>query len=152
MPKAVKGRPEGRLAKALTERMNELDLTIRQVAAKTGMSYEHIRKLVKGATHPSRLALHEVCRVLGLNLKAITNLAVADRIEKKYGGIPHELQGDHPELSLLSPWWDLLSEEQKASFQIQMKSVAESNEVSSVRKPVRGTKGAPTQVRRAARR
>jgi transcriptional regulator with XRE-family HTH domain len=138
MPLAVDATPESRLARALVERMNELDLTVKQVAERTALSYEHIRKLVKGLAYPSRLALRELCRVLSLDLKNMETLLVADHVEEKYGGIPHALAGKHPELSLLAQSWDLLTPEQKDSFRIQIKSVAEANQrLSSSRKPVR---------------
>ncbi len=149
MPRAVQLKSEGRLAQMLAERMNELDLTIRQVAERTGLTYEHIRKLVKGAASPSKLALHEICRALELDAEETEKLAVADRIERKYGGIPHALVGKHPELSLLAPWWDLLTEEQKAAFRVQIKSVAEANQTHPPRKPVRGAEEAPSREERA---
>src|SRR5512140_3534973 len=126
MRPAVDIHPSGRLAQALADRMNVLDLTIRDVAARTGHTYEHVRKLVKGDAYPSRLALFELCRALQLNPAQMEEFAVADRLEKKYGGIPHALAGRHPELSLLARWWDMLTEQQKQSFTIQIKSVAES--------------------------
>jgi transcriptional regulator with XRE-family HTH domain len=153
MPLAVELTPEGRLAQALAERMNHLDLTIRQLAERSGLTYEHIRKLVKGAAHPSSLALREVCGVLNLDVAAMERLAVADRIEKKYGGIPHALAGKHPELSLLAPWWDRLTQEQKEFFRIEIKSVAESNRRAEfLRKPPRAaTSSAKASAGRAGR-
>ncbi|HUK86717.1 MAG TPA: helix-turn-helix transcriptional regulator [Terriglobales bacterium] len=139
MALSVSIQPQGRLAQSLVERMNQLDLTLRQVAERTGLTYEHVRKLAKGAAFPSRLALRELCRVLALDLAEMDRRAVADRLERKYGGIPHALAGKHPELSLLAPWWDLLTEEQKTSFRIQIRSVAESNQrMAAGRKPARG--------------
>ncbi len=149
MPAAVELEPEGRFARALVERMNQLDLTIRQLAERSGLTYEHIRKLAKGEAFPSRLALRQLCLLLGLEPGEMERLAVADRIEKKYGGIPHALAGKHPELSLLAPWWDRLTREQKTSFRIQIKSVAESNpRQSPPRKPVRGAEAASARQRR----
>src|ERR1051325_2733563 len=113
MTLAVEFQPDGRFAQAMVEGMNARDLTIRELAEHTGMTYEHIRKLAKGMAYPSKLALREVCRVLDLDVRRMDMLAVADRLEKKYGGIPHELAGHHPELSLLARWWDALTEEQK---------------------------------------
>ena len=84
--------------------------------------------------------------------KEMDQLAVADRIEKKYGGIPHALAGKHPELSLLARSWDLLTEEQKTSFRIQIKSVAESNQqAAAARKPVRGASRPGAAAAAAAR-
>ena len=82
-------------------------------------------------------------------LRKMESLLVADHVEQKYGGIPHALAGKHPELSLLAPSWDLLTPEQKHSFRIQIKSVAEANQrLSAARKPVRS---ASSDSRRNAR-
>lgn len=151
MPLAVDLNPQGRLARALVERMNQLDLTIRQLAQRTGLTYEHIRKLAKGEAYPSRLALQELCRVLQLEPSRMETLAVADRIEKKYGGIPHALAGRHPELSLLAPWWDMLTQEQKDFFRIEIRSVAEANRQQLARKPARGTQMPEPAARRSRR-
>lgn len=150
MALSVAIQPQGRLAQSLVERMNQLDLTLRQVAERTGLTYEHVRKLAKGAAFPSRLALRELCRVLSLDHAEMDRRAVADRLERKYGGIPHALAGKHPELSLLAPWWDLLTEEQKTSFRIQIRSVAESNQrLAAGRKPARGVTRAGASARPA---
>ena len=151
MPLAVDLNPQGRLARALVERMNQLDFTIRQLAQRTGLTYEHIRKLAKGEAHPSRLALQELCRVLQLEPARMETLAVADRIEKKYGGIPHALAGRHPELSLLAPWWDMLTPQQKDFFRIEIRSVAEANRQPLARKPARGTSLPEPAARRSRR-
>ena len=152
MALAVELQPQGRLARALVERMNQLDLTIRQLAQRSGLTYEHIRKLAKGEAHPSRLALQELCRLLQLDRSRMESLAIADRIEKKYGGIPHALAGNHPELSLLAPWWDMLTPEQKELFRIEIRSVAEANRRQQpLRKPARGTSLPQPSARRARR-
>jgi transcriptional regulator with XRE-family HTH domain len=149
MTRAVEIQPEGRFAQALAERMNENDVPVRQLAERTGLTYEHIRKLVKGAAFPSKLALREICRALDLPVERMQPLVVADRIEKKYGGIPHALAGKHPELSLLARWWDLLTAEQKDMFRIQIKSIAESNQDAAARpKPARGTAAPLPALRR----
>jgi transcriptional regulator with XRE-family HTH domain len=149
MTLAVEIHPEGRFAQALAERMNERDVPVRQLAERTSLTYEHIRKLVKGAAFPSKLALREICRVLDLPLERMQPFVVADRIEKKYGGIPHALAGKHPELSLLARWWDLLTAEQKDMFRIQIKSIAESNQDAAARpKPARGTAAPLPALRR----
>ena len=152
MRQVVQTHSAGRLARALAERMNELDLSIKDLASTSGLTYEHVRKLVKGEAYPSRLALRELCRVLALDHPRMDQLAIADRLEKKYGGIPHALAGRHPELSLLAQWWDLLTEEQKDSFRIQIRSVAESNQkMAATRRPVARVEPAkklPTKAQR----
>jgi transcriptional regulator with XRE-family HTH domain len=146
MTRAVEIQTEGRFARALAGRMNERDLSIRNLAERTGLTYEHIRKLVKGAAYPSRLALREICRILELPEGEMQQQIVADRLEKKYGGIPHALAGKHPELSLLARWWDLLTPAQKDMFRIQIKSIAEANQkMAAERKPAQT---APAPLRR----
>ena len=145
--------PAGRLAQSLAERMNERQQTIKDVAAQSGLTYEHVRKLVKGEAYPSRLALRELCRVLALDETEMEKLAIADRLEKKYGGIPSELAGRHPELSLLARWWDMLTDEQKESFRIQIRSVAESNQkIASMRRPVRAEKPVARKVAKSIKK
>ncbi len=153
MRQVVNSHPDGRLARALAERMNELDLSIKDVASRSGLTYEHVRKLVKGEAYPSRLTLRELCQVLRLESGEMNELAVADRLEKKYGGIPHAFAGRHPELSLLERWWDLLTDEQKESFRVQIRSVAESNEtmVASRRPVARAEKVVKAQRQRKLR-
>lgn len=158
MPLAVTANPEGRLARALVERMNALDLTIKDLARATGLSYEHVRKVVKGAAYPSRLALHELCRALKLDGRKMESLGVADRLEKKYGGVPHALAGKHPELSLLAQSWDVLTPDQKTSFRIQIRSVAAANQKQSTdlhpdaRKPVDSATSHAPSIRQRRRR
>jgi transcriptional regulator with XRE-family HTH domain len=153
VPLAVTANPEGRLARVLVERMNALDLTIKHLARATGLSYEHIRKIVNGAAYPSRLALVELCRALKLDFRKMQDLGVADRLEKKYGGVPHALAGKHPELSLLAPSWDVLTPDQKTSFRIQIRSVAQANQEQSVaRKPVDSATPHAGSIRQRRRR
>jgi len=153
VPLAVSVNPEGRLARALVERMNALDLTIKDLARATGLSYEHIRKLVKGAAYPSRLALSELCRALKLDSRKMEGLGVADRMEQKYGGIPHALTGKHPELSLLAQSWDVLTPDQKSSFRIQIRSVAAANQKQSpARKPMDSATAPLNSIRQRRRR
>src|SRR5258706_15714269 len=125
MTLAVDFQPEGRFAQALVDGMNARDLTIRQLAERSGMTYEHIRKLAKGAAYPSKLALRELCHVLDLDERRMDMLAVADRLEKKYGGIPHELAGKHPGVLVVARWGGVLTEEKKNRFCIQIKNVGE---------------------------
>jgi transcriptional regulator with XRE-family HTH domain len=146
MALAVDVKPKGRLASALVARMNELDVTLRQLGERGGITYEHIRKIVKGEAYPSRLALRELCRVLDLDTGNMEPLAIADRIEKKYGGIPHALSGKHPELSLLAPWWDLLNEDQKRMLRIQIKSIAEANQGGRRESPRKPPKSSPSSA------
>lgn len=120
-------RPEGRFATALDRAMREKRITKKNLAAATGISYEHIRKLVKGVAYPSRYAMKEICELLSLDVNKMQQLLVSDRIENKFGGIPHQILGKHPELSLLAPMWDNLTAEQKHIIKMTVKNLAEEN-------------------------
>lgn len=120
-------RPEGRFANALAAAMRDQKIEIRELASKLGTSYEHIRKLVKGVAFPSRWLLKEICDELSLDYSNTEQMVVADRIENKWGGIPHQLVGKHPELSLLAPMWDALTDDQKDMVKSTVRNFAVQN-------------------------
>jgi transcriptional regulator with XRE-family HTH domain len=120
-------KPEGRFSQALAARMEDLGLSTRDVAMQTRLSYEHIRKLKNGEANPSEYALKKLCELLALDYEEMNELSVADKCEDKFGGIPHKLIHQHPELSLIAPLWDMLTDDQKGLIRLQIKSIAENN-------------------------
>jgi transcriptional regulator with XRE-family HTH domain len=104
---------ETAFGQALAKKMNEMDLSIRDLAAKAETTYEYIRKLRNGTALPSRLMLKHLCTLLKLNMLDVEKLVVADRIRMKYGRIPALLSDKNPELEPLETLWPHLSEEHK---------------------------------------
>lgn len=65
--------------------MKELGLSIRDVARLANVTYEHIRKLVRGLAYPSPWLVQQLADLLNLDKNELNKLAVADRIESKFG-------------------------------------------------------------------
>jgi transcriptional regulator with XRE-family HTH domain len=124
----MKSKRKSRFAKEMWARMHAKGLTLKDLATLINMSYEHMRKIASGEAYPSKWALRDVCAALDINLDEAQNLLIADRIEGKWGGIPYSMVGKHPELSMLAPFWDNLTNDQKATFRGMIESMAAENE------------------------
>jgi transcriptional regulator with XRE-family HTH domain len=101
------------IGEMISDRMQKLGLSIRDVSGNVDMTYEHVRRIVRGEALPSRFVLKPMCEYLGLNYKEADKLANADRIRKKFGTIPLELAGKNPELEPIEKVWNKLTEQQK---------------------------------------
>ena len=116
--------PPNQTAEVLTARMQELKLSIAELAEKVGTSYEYVRKIVKGDTVPSEFMVRELSEALKINRAELELLTVADRIRVKFGTIPLELAGKNPELEPLERVWNHLSQEHKADLIAQAQAWA----------------------------
>jgi len=105
-----------RAGEVVTEKMQELNLSIGDLAAKVGTTYEHVRSVVKGNTVPSRFMVQALSEALKMNRGELERIATADRIRRKFGTIPMELAGKNPELEPLERVWNHLSQEHKADL------------------------------------
>jgi len=129
--------PPTRTAERLTRRMEELNLSIADLAAQLGATYEHVRTLVRGKAVPSNVMAHALATALRMNKAELERLATADRIRAKYGKIPLELSGKNPELEPLERVWGYLSKEHKADLIAQAEAWARRDrEASKGRKSV----------------
>lgn len=117
--------PPTRTGERLSKRMLELKLTLRDLAAETGTTYEHVRKIMKGDTVPSRFMVQALAGALKMNQSEVERLATADRIRLKFGKIPLELAGKNPELEPLEHIWKHLTEEHKADLIAQAQAWAQ---------------------------
>jgi transcriptional regulator with XRE-family HTH domain len=113
-----------RTGEVLTARMQELKLSIADLAEKVGTSYEYVRKIAKGDTVPSESMVQELSEALKINRAELERLATADRIRVKFGTIPLELAGKNPELEPLERVWNHLSQEHKADLIAQAQAWA----------------------------
>lgn len=101
---------EGLLADELNRKRLELKLGLNDIATKSGVSYEYVRQIMRGRTIPSKFLLRVLCQSLNVEYERAIKLAVADRIRKKYGGLPLELAGKDPEMLPLERAWKYLDE------------------------------------------
>jgi transcriptional regulator with XRE-family HTH domain len=108
--------PENMLGQASQKIQDALDVKgmgIRELARAVGITYEHSRRICRGEGLPSRIILREICRVLALDFEEMNKLVTADKIEKKFGGVPMELAGKTPALAPLERiWGDLTTDQQ----------------------------------------
>jgi transcriptional regulator with XRE-family HTH domain len=102
----------GRFAVAVNNKLEQKGWSVLRLAQKLDATYEHVRKIAKGLTFPSKLFLKEICRVLGLDFDEMIKLVVADKIEKRYGDIPVELAGKTPRFTKIERLLPALTEEQ----------------------------------------
>jgi transcriptional regulator with XRE-family HTH domain len=102
----------GQFAVALNNKLEQKGWSVLRLAKELDATYEHVRKIAKGLTFPSMRFLKDLCRVLGLDYGEMARLVVADKIERKYGGIPAELAGKDPRFTQIERLLPALSDEQ----------------------------------------
>ena len=105
---------EGRFAMELKAGMREKGFThAAQLAAKIGVSREHVRKLLSNETQPSRPLTMAIANVLGINEDALWAFAQEDRLKRKFGHtLVAKSQGKNPRVALFEPYLLALTEEQ----------------------------------------
>jgi transcriptional regulator with XRE-family HTH domain len=86
----------GTFAELVQDAMMSKKMKISDLAAATGATYEHIRKLVNSLAFPSGYLFERVCKALSLNREEANRALVADRMRYKYGTVPLELAGRNP--------------------------------------------------------
>jgi transcriptional regulator with XRE-family HTH domain len=113
-----------RTGEVLTERMEEMKLSIADLAERVGTSYEHVRSITKGNIVPSKHMVRALAEALKIKREELDRIATADRIRVKFGTIPLELAGKNPELEPLERIWNHLSKEHKADLIAQAQAWA----------------------------
>lgn len=116
--------PPTRSGERLLKRMEELNVSIAELAQRVGATYEHVRSLVRGKAVPSKMMVQALADALRINRAELERLATADRIRAKFGKIPLELAGKNPELEPLERLWPHLSKEHKADLIAQAEAWA----------------------------
>jgi hypothetical protein len=120
--------PKGAYASALRQAMHERRWTMRDLQKRTNYSYEHIRKVLRGLPLMSEKFNVDVCGVLGLDSRAMWELALREKLEGKFGSIGSMLLPDGAQ-ALKSAWAEL-TEEQKAQVSDFATQLANANRAS----------------------
>ena len=97
----------------LLRKMEDKGISIRVMAIKTGVVYEHVRRVVRGEGIPSEELLKLMCDVLGINYKDAEKLATADKMLRRYGVTSAEVAGRKPGLEPIERLWDSITESQR---------------------------------------
>jgi transcriptional regulator with XRE-family HTH domain len=120
-----------RVSEVMTAAMEDQGLSIRDLAEKVDVTYEHIRGIVRGHVVPHKFLLKAISDALGLDEHELQKTAVADSIEKKHGKIPLELSGKNPELEPIERAWAHLSPEHKDDLIMMAQTFARSDKAAS---------------------
>lgn len=106
-------RPKTPLSLAIHTRMKERSVSIHQLADATAVGYERARTAVTGDEPPGKRLLCDICRVLKLDLKSMTEMLITEQMKRKYGRVPAQLAGRNPELQQIEELWQLLLPEER---------------------------------------
>jgi transcriptional regulator with XRE-family HTH domain len=102
-----------RLAEIVVEAMDRNKMSIKALATRLDITYEHTRRMVKGETTPSKHILKDTAEILGINYRDLERLATADRIVHRFGKLPLELTGKNPDLEPMERLWPKLDAHQQ---------------------------------------
>jgi len=106
-------KPKTPLALAIHTRMKEKGLSVHDLADAMDVCYERARTAVTGDSPPSKSLLHNICRVLQLDLEAPDEMLITEQMRRKYGRVPSRLAGRNPELQPVEELWQFLTPEEK---------------------------------------
>ncbi len=104
------------LSDLISRKMEERNLSIRGLAEKMSMTYEHARRIVRGEGVPSDVVLRAICNELGLDFHEAQQLSVASKMKLKHGNVLFEVMGKKADLDPIERVWDLLSDQQKTDL------------------------------------
>lgn len=124
---AVEIEPTGRFGTGLRSAMDARGISAKDLADRVRITYEHVRKLIRGDAYPSKALLTIICQELEWDLEKATQLAHTDKIERKFGGVPALLAGKNPELRDIERHWEYLTPEQKETIKILVSALADRN-------------------------
>jgi transcriptional regulator with XRE-family HTH domain len=119
-------------AQKLLDAMEEKGMSIKELAEKSDTTYEHIRKILRGGSFPSKYMIRVLSELLNIKKSELEQLVAADQIRQKYGKIPAILSGKNPELEPVERIWNNLTPAQQADFVAQMQAVAKRNKKESL--------------------
>lgn len=103
-----------RVGEMISDAMAKKGWSIKDLSDALEITYEHVRRIVKGEGVPSKPMLKLICQNLDINFTdEVYKSLTADQIEKRYGKVPAELSGKNPELDPIERAWSSLTSDQK---------------------------------------
>lgn len=76
--------------------MVKTNVTARELAVRVGITYEHVRKLLRGLCLPSESTLDKLCAVIFLNKKEMQENVSRDKMIYRYGDAVWRAAGIDP--------------------------------------------------------
>ncbi len=121
----------GLFGNALTDALNKQNMSLRdliQEIEKRGdtVTYEHLRKLIKGTAYPGKHMLSLISKVLKLDLPKMEQLVMMDQLEHKHGKNLNAVMHRDPQSVSFDELTRLLTPEQATMFKAQMRAVINS--------------------------
>jgi transcriptional regulator with XRE-family HTH domain len=107
---------DGALAQRVSQRLDELGMSIRTLATESKASYEHARKIAKGETLPSRPLLELIAQTLQIPFEELEKLAQQDRLWKEYGITSPSSNETETELAPIKMVWEALTAEHRTDL------------------------------------
>jgi transcriptional regulator with XRE-family HTH domain len=104
----------------LCQRMNELDLSTRELASRVDLTYEPVRKLRLGHCLPSPSALERLCALLRVGKRDMSQRVARDRMIFKFGDAAWAYWGINPMAAPLYIFFPLLTKEEQEIFRLQI--------------------------------
>jgi transcriptional regulator with XRE-family HTH domain len=105
--------------------MNEMGVSVRQLATKAGTSYEHIRKLIMGECLPSDSMIERICAALELNKKEMGRRVLKDKMIFRFGDAAWQAAGIDARVAPCYILLPLLSRSEREFFIFQLNALRE---------------------------
>ena len=126
-PAQTPARKSNRLALRLRDRVPQTGLSLPELAAKTELHYEHLRRILGGQAHPDDGGIAALATVLNLPLEELRELSLEDQVINRFGRLPNVEVTQGGDLASLSSDWMTLTPDQQRMFRIQIRAVADDN-------------------------
>lgn len=107
--------------------MRDNDIKLRDIQKKTGFSYEHLRKIRAGRSVLSKEVSDAICKELGLDPKAMWEIARVEKLQNRYGQIPAVLVSVPDDRAKRG--WPLLTREQQQEVIAMIEMMARRNTI-----------------------
>lgn len=107
------------------QRMNEAGVSPRQLAQSVRLSYEQVRKLIKGRCLPSESTLERVCISLDLSKRDMKHRVGRDRMVFKFGDAAWTYWGINPKAGSLYILFPLLTKDEQELMRFQIMAFVE---------------------------
>jgi transcriptional regulator with XRE-family HTH domain len=127
MPRVSEELSQTEIGQIITDKMDEKGMSIKDLSQKLDITYEHVRRIVRGEGVPARYTLRQICEELGIPVKQAEKIATRDKVKKKYGPAYLELTGVKPGMETINRLWDSLTEEQQTDVKTMVEAWVKRN-------------------------
>ena len=87
---------QGLFGEALQQEMEDKMISIQVFSEKIGVTYEHVRRLIKSMAFPSKPLMGMMAHTLGWNkerIQEMQSMVLKDRLKHKYADLPQAIYG-----------------------------------------------------------